>query len=321
MIFSKVALSAAAAMMASTVSAKGAQPGGSNKCGTPHMTPEQVHNYNTLAVQSMNKLNYLKAANAQKSGGVSTQKVEIEDLQEKEIKVYVHVLANGTKVEDGYLDESQIHEQISVLNADFSSAKLSFRLQNISYTINSTWAVGQDEEGFKSRLRKGEYTDLNLYFPITLPDSLLGYAYFPVFLSQDQAFNNPSQGGTGLNMFTLDGVVIRSDTLPFGSYAPFNLGRTATHEVGHWFGLDHTFGSGGCEGKGDMISDTPVEASPAYGCQVGRDSCPDQPGLDAVHNFMDYSDDDCLTEFSPLQKAYMHSAYETYRQNVYGVKK
>ncbi|KAK3342768.1 hypothetical protein B0H65DRAFT_229662 [Neurospora tetraspora] len=319
MIFSKVALAAAAMMASSTgVVAKGTQPGSSNRCGTPHMTPEQVHNYNTLASQSMNKLNALKA-NAQKTGGSSIQKVEIEDLQEKEIKIYVHVLANGTKVEDGYLEESQIHEQISVLNADFSSAKLSFRLQNISYTINSTWAVGDDEEGFKSHLRKGEYTDLNLYFPITLPDSLLGYAYFPVFLSQDQAFNNPD--GTGQDMFTLDGVVIRSDTLPFGTFAPFNLGRTATHEIGHWFGLDHTFGSGGCEGKGDMISDTPVEASPAYGCQVGRDSCPNQEGLDAVHNFMDYSDDDCLTEFSPLQKAYMHSAYETYRQNVYGVKK
>ncbi|KAK1779698.1 hypothetical protein QBC45DRAFT_130807 [Copromyces sp. CBS 386.78] len=314
MIFSKVALAAAAMMASSTgVLAKGTQPGSSNRCGTPHMTPEQVHNYNMLASQSMNKLNAIKV-NAQKTGGSSTQKVENEDLKEKEIKVYVHVLANGTKVEDGYLEESQIHEQISVLNADFSSAKLSFRLQNISYTVNKTWAAGEDEYGFKSALRKGEYTDLNLYFPISLPDSLLGYAYFPVFLSQS------GQDPTN-DMFTLDGVVIRSDTLPFGTFAPFNLGRTATHEVGHWFGLDHTFGSGGCEGKGDMISDTPVEASPAYGCQDRRDSCPNQEGLDPVHNFMDYSDDDCLTEFSPLQKAYMHNAYETYRQNVYGVKK
>ncbi|KAJ4406795.1 hypothetical protein N0V85_004461 [Neurospora sp. IMI 360204] len=200
MIFSKIALAAAAMMASSTsVVAKGTQPGSSNRCGTPHMTPEQVHNYNTLAVQSMNKLNALKA-NTQKTGGSSIQKVEIEDLQEKEIKVYVHVLANGTK-----------------------------------------------------------------------------------------AFNNPD--GTGQDMFTLDGVVIRSDTLPFGTFAPFNLGRTATHEIGHWFGLDHPFGSGGCEGKGDMISDTPVEASPAYGCQVGRDSCPNQEGLDAVRNFMDYSEE------------------------------
>ena len=68
-----------------------------------------------------------------------------------------------------------------------------------------------------------------------------------------------------------------------------------------------------------MISDTPLEASPAYGCPVGRDSCPSQEGLDPIHNFMDYGDDACLTEFSPLQKAYLHSAYETYRLNVYGV--
>lgn len=102
MIFSKVAL-AAAAMMATTVFAKGTQPGSSIKCGTPPMTPQQVHNYNTLASQSMNKLNALKAS-AQKSGGSSIQKVEIEDLQEKEVKVYVHVLANGTEPEEGYLD-------------------------------------------------------------------------------------------------------------------------------------------------------------------------------------------------------------------------
>ena len=104
MIFSKVAL-ATTAMMASTVLGKDSQPGGTIKCGTPHMTPEQVHNYNTLASQSMNKLNALKAS-AQKSGGSSTQKVEIEDLQEKEVKVWVHVLANGTKVEDGYIEVS-----------------------------------------------------------------------------------------------------------------------------------------------------------------------------------------------------------------------
>ena len=87
------------------VFAKGTQPGGSNRCGTPHMTPEQVHNYNILASQSMNKLDALKTS-AQKTGGSSIQKVEIEDLREKEIKVYVHVLANGTKVEDGYLEVS-----------------------------------------------------------------------------------------------------------------------------------------------------------------------------------------------------------------------
>ena len=114
--------------------------------------------------------------------------------------------------------------------------------------------------------------------------------------------------------------MIRSDTLPNSKPSVYNLGKTATHEVGHWFGLLHTFGNnGGCNGKGDLISDTPMESSPAFGCPVGRDSCPDQEGLDPVHNFMDYSDDDCLTEFSPLQKAYMNSAYEMYRLNVFGV--
>ncbi|EAA30940.1 zincin [Neurospora crassa] len=296
MIFSKAVLAAAAMMASSTVFAR--------RCGTPGMTPDQVTSFNTLATKAMTKLTAVKA---------NFQKAELQDVDEKVIKVYVHVLANGTKVEDGYLDESQIHEQISVLNADFSSAKLSFNLQNISYTIDNDWANGLEEYAFKSQLRRGDYSDLNLYFPLTLPDSLLGYSHFPVSLTGErQDATSPK------DIFLLDGVVIRSDTLPFGNYAPYNLGRTATHETGHWFGLDHTFGAGGCEGKGDMIADTPFEASPAYGCPVGRDSCPDQEGLDPIHNFMDYSDDGCMEEFTPLQKAYMHSAFETYRQNVAG---
>jgi hypothetical protein len=87
--------------------------------------------------------------------------------------------------------------------------------------------------------------------------------------------------------------------------------------VGHYFGLIHTFGEepGSCTGSGsdDEISDTPVQAGPTSGCPENRDSCPDQAGLDPIHNYMDYSTDPCYEEFTPDQQTRIYTLWDTYR--------
>ena len=169
--------------------------------------------------------------------------------------------------------------QLRALNTAYAPHQIQFSLKGTTRTVNANWA--SDNNGYemtmKRSLRKGSYRTLNIYFLRDM-GSNLGYCYFPA-----------SGGGTaGSTTQIRDGCTVLSSTVPGGGAANYNLGHTTTHEVGHWFGLYHTF-QGGCSGSGDSVADTPAQASASSGCPVGRDSCPNAAGRDPIHNYMDYS--------------------------------
>jgi len=216
------------------------------------------------------------------------------------IAVYVHVIRSGETPEQGDVPDAQITAQISVLNSAFASTGWSFSLAGVDRTTNATWYAwspgSDDERAAKNLLRMGGVNTLNIY-TATLATGALGFAAWPWDYLSDPI---------------LDGVVLLFSTLPGGAAPPYNQGDNATHLVGHWMGLYHTF-LGGCGKNGDFVADTPAEQFPAFGCPVGRDTCAKEAGLDPVTNFMNFSDDACMTDFTPGQANRMRRAMDTYR--------
>jgi hypothetical protein len=126
-----------------------------------------------------------------------------------------------------------------------------------------------------------------------LSGGLLGYAQFP---SNSTLPGMPTDGGSALS----DGVVVLYSSVgsvasPYPGGAPYNLGRTLTHEVGHWIGLRHIWGDGGCS-VNDYCADTPNAGGSNFGCP-SVDSCAGGD-VDMVENYMDYTDDSCMDIFT-----------------------
>jgi len=211
------------------------------------------------------------------------------------IPVAFHVITalNGT----GNVPDEQIQEQIDTLNAAFEGTGFAFYLASTDRTANDNWFYNTAafDAQMKAALAIDPPHNLNVY-SANIGGGILGYAYLP--------WQWPETS-------TNHGVVVLYSSLPGGSAFPYNLGATATHEVGHYLGLYHTF-ENGCNSPGDEVDDTPYEASPAFGCPAARNTCSD-PELDPVHNYMDYTDDACMYELTQGQADRMDWAVNTFK--------
>jgi hypothetical protein len=230
------------------------------------------------------------------------------------IPVVVHVVYN-TSAEN--ISDAQVQSQIDVLNADFrrtnsdadgtwsqaADTEIEFCLASVDPNGNPTNGITRtstsvtafstndnmkfNSSGGKDAWPAGDY--LNMW-SCDISGGILGYAQFP--------------GGAPAT----DGVVM--DYQYFGTIgtatAPFDLGRTATHEVGHWLNLRHIWGDGGCS-VDDFVSDTPTSDAANYGCATGHVSC---STVDMVQNYMDYSDDACMNLYTAGQKTRMRALFE-----------
>ncbi|EWC45694.1 hypothetical protein DRE_05255 [Drechslerella stenobrocha 248] len=214
------------------------------------------------------------------------------------IDTYFHVISVDTTEEGHNLSDKKLKAQFDALNRDYLGTGISFALKNTTRTVNSRWAKGNYELEMKSALRQGSYAALNMYFR-PLSGGLLGVCVFPDDVTP------------GDRTFLLDGCQVLSTSVPGGGEQNYDDGKTATHEIGHWLGLFHTF-QGGCNG-GDFVDDTPPEASPAFGCPIGRDTCKSDNLTDPIHNFMDYTYDSCMFEFTTGQTKRVFDMWDRYR--------
>jgi hypothetical protein len=221
------------------------------------------------------------------------------------VPTWVHVVSDGAI---GNVSDRAINDQIRVLDMTFGGFEggvatgFNFELVGVTRTNNATWHYADDfasESAMKQALHRGGDDTLNMY--VTTAGAFLGWAYYPS-ITDDPTFAY------------LDGVVIDWESMRGTStrYAgQYDQGETGTHEVGHWLNLAHTF-DGKCGRQGDFVADTPSERTPTSGCPIGKDTCP-APGLDPIHNYMDYSFDTCYTEFTAGQAARMQDAWSFWR--------
>lgn len=219
------------------------------------------------------------------------------------IPVWFHIVTKTSRqgVVTGNVGDDQIAAQLQVLDDAYAGRGFTFALGGVKRVDNSRWFDGCARYGVEVAMKAALAVDPahNLNFYSCKPGNYLGYAYYPDSFDESD---------------TRHGVVVLHSSFPAGSTTNYNEGDTGTHEVGHYLGLAHTF-EGGCTEPGDMVPDTPAEASPAFGCPVGRDTCV-AAGVDPIENFMDYTYDSCMYTFSDGQSSRMQEITVLYKPSL-----
>eukprot|EP01032_Pedospumella_encystans_P016951 gene16951-19317_t len=168
---------------------------------------------------------------ASREAMMSTMPVFMVNPNKKVVRAYLHIITDSKGF--GNIPVSAIDEQMIVLNKAVKGSSIQFELSGTAVIANDNWynakMYSDAEKQMKMALRRGGYNDLNIY-TTAQSDNTLGWGTYP--------------GNVG-SVFDQDGVVVDFRTFPGGSFAPYNLGQTVSHEVGHWLGLQHTF-NGGC---------------------------------------------------------------------------
>jgi hypothetical protein len=234
------------------------------------------------------------------------------------IPVVVHVIRNNAGTQ-GDISAACVQNQIDILNEDFRAilgsngeegydVRVEFFLaetdpsgsatNGITYSNNDTWF--NDGGSYWNSLAWDPTRYINIY--TNTAGGALGYVpYLP---------HEGSPGSLSDRVVCLWSAFGNCDT----AEAPFNLGRTLTHEVGHYFGLLHTFdggcGTSSCNSTGDTICDTNPQQSPNYGCPGSASSCSTP---DPLANYMNYTDDGCMNQFTQQQARRIRCTIMHYR--------
>ena len=286
---------------------------------SPELSEEKLAGENSVKVQRVCKTYEVFMEQLKADPSLQQKMDEIESFTQRYIKdpAAYRLLADGTlelpvvvnvlyNTAEQNISDRQIKSQIDVLNEDFAATnrdinststynnvksgdiKIKFVLQQVIRKYTTVAAFSTDN-AMKKANRGGidassPETTLNIWV-CNMGGGILGYAQFP-----------------GGNIAT-DGIVL--NTLAFGKgnsfnlYEDYDLGRTATHEVGHYFNLRHIWGDRKC--GNDYVDDTPLHGTYNFGCPVANKISNCDGSIEMTMNYMDYTDDACMYMFTKKQ--------------------